>query len=287
MGRLPPSPPSRPGPTPAEMYDQYFGPAMFEPWAHQLLARAAPGAGERALDLACGTGIVARQLAPLIGPAGRLVALDLRSTMLTRARRRPAPGGAVARWLRGDALALPLADGVFDLVVCQQGLQFFPDRPQALREVRRVLAAGGRAAFAVWRELARQSLFQDVVAAEVRHLAPLGVTEGHAAAPFRLGDAGELASLFEQAGFAAVEVQAHTQEVHFPDPDRFVANNELAYAAVMPEYLTDPATFAAYLAAIERDLAPALQRHRRGDRLSFPMQSHLVLARAPEQTGGP
>jgi ubiquinone/menaquinone biosynthesis C-methylase UbiE len=268
------------------MYDQYFGPAMFEPWAQRLLALAAPRAGERVLDLACGTGIVSRQLAPLIGPAGRLVALDLRSAMLAAARRRApdgAPGGGL---LRGDALALPLAGGTFDLVVCQQGLQFFSDRPRALREVRRVLAAGGRAAFAVWRELARQSLFQDVVAAEVRHLAPLGVTEGHAAAPFRLGDPGELRALFEQAGFAEVEVRAHTQEVHFPDPDGFVARNELAYAAVMPEYLADPPAFDAYVTAIERDLAPALQRHRRGDRLSFPMQSHLVLAHAPGQRGG-
>jgi ubiquinone/menaquinone biosynthesis C-methylase UbiE len=273
-------------PTAAEMYDRYFGPAMFEPWGRRLLELAGVRAGERVLDLACGTGIVSRQLAPLAGPTGRLVALDLRSSMLGMARRRAVPEGAAVGWLRGDALALPLADGMFDLVVCQQGLQFFADRPRALREVRRVLVAGGRAAFAVWRELARQSLFQDVVAAEVRHLAPLGVTEGHAAAPFRLSHPAELTELFEQAGFPAIEVLAHSQEVHFPDPDRFVANNELAYAAVMPQYLAEPAAFDAYVAAIERDLAPALQRYRRGDRLSFPLETHLVLARTPEQSGG-
>ncbi len=263
---------------PAEIYDRYYGPAMFAPWAEVLLQLAAPRPGERALDLACGTGIVTRQLAPRLGPGGSLVAVDLRPTMLAVARSLPPPEGAAVDWRQGDAMALALPGGAFDLVVCQQGLQFFADRAAALREVRRVLAPGGRAAFAVWREVAQQGVFQALVAAEIRHLAPLGITAAHANAPFVLGDPAELRGLFEGAGFGRIEVLARRLDASFTEPDRFVARSELAYASVMPEYLRQPAAFRAYVAAIERDVQPVIEQQRQGDRLIFPMHAHLVLA---------
>jgi ubiquinone/menaquinone biosynthesis C-methylase UbiE len=278
-GRVPASDPAAtPAFGPAEMYDRYYGPAIFGPWAGVLLQLGAPRAGERVLDLACGTGIVSRQLAPLVGPSGALVAADLRETMLAVARSHPAPAGATIDWRQADASALPLPDRAFDLVVCQQGLQFFPDRPAALRHVRRVLVPGGRAAFAVWQALPRQPVFAELAAAELRHLAPLGITAAHATAPFSLGDAGELRRLFEEAGFSRVEVLDRAHEVRFSAPDDFVANSELAYAGVMPDYLKDPAAFQRFVEAIERELQPTLQRHRQGDHLVFPLHANLVLA---------
>ncbi len=99
---------------PAEIYDQYFVPAIFVPWTRVLLEHAAPKASEHVLDVACGTGVVARSVAPLIGPESKVVALDVSSDMLAVARALPAPAGAVIEWREGDALALP--DGPFDLV---------------------------------------------------------------------------------------------------------------------------------------------------------------------------
>jgi ubiquinone/menaquinone biosynthesis C-methylase UbiE len=112
---------------PAETYEQYFVPAMFIPWATILLRYASPQPGERVLDVACGTGIVARLAAPLVGSNGQVVALDINSAMLAVARTLPAPSGATIHWQEGNAMALPSPDDAFDVVLCQHGLQFVPD----------------------------------------------------------------------------------------------------------------------------------------------------------------
>lgn len=144
---------------PAKAYEQYLRPAIAEPFSRVLLDRAAPRQGQRILDLACGTGIVARRAAPMIGIEGRGVALDISPAILDVARALPAPAGAETEWLRGDAIALDLPDKAFDPVLCQQGLQFFSDRKAALREMRRVLAVDGHAVFwCVARPRARSTL---------------------------------------------------------------------------------------------------------------------------------
>src|SRR4051794_35688658 len=123
--------------TPAEMYERYFVPAMFRPWARVLLEHAVPQAGERVLDVACGTGVVAREAAPLVGPLGQVVGVDMSSAMLAVASSLPVPAGAPISWQEGSALALPCEDGAFDIVLCQHGLPFFPQRAPAAREMRR------------------------------------------------------------------------------------------------------------------------------------------------------
>ena len=96
---------------PAEMFDRYFGPALFTPWASVLLEHAAPRPGERVLDLACGTGTVARRVAPIIGATGTVTALDISPSMLAVARARQAPDGAAIEWREGDAVARDGDDG--------------------------------------------------------------------------------------------------------------------------------------------------------------------------------
>ncbi len=113
---------------PAQAYESYFVPALFVPWTAVLLEHAAPRPGERVLDVACGTGVVARNAAPLVGSEGKVAALDISPAMLDVARSLPAPAGARIDWHEGSALALPFPSEAFDLVLCQQGLQFFPDR---------------------------------------------------------------------------------------------------------------------------------------------------------------
>jgi ubiquinone/menaquinone biosynthesis C-methylase UbiE len=108
----------------AEIYEEYLVPAIFEPWARNLLDRAAPRPGERVLDVACGSGIVARLAAEQVGAAGTVVGVDINPGMIAVARKNA--GAAGVEWKEGNATALPLPDGSFDLVTCQQGLQFFP-----------------------------------------------------------------------------------------------------------------------------------------------------------------
>ena len=137
----------------AEVYQRHMVPAIFGPWAEDLLGLAAPQAGERVLDVACGTGVVTRLAAQRVGSSGAVVGLDLNPGMLTVARTLTPPEGAQIEWREGNVTAIPLSDGAIDLVLCQQGLQFFPDRPGALREMRRVLRPSGRMALSVWRPM--------------------------------------------------------------------------------------------------------------------------------------
>jgi ubiquinone/menaquinone biosynthesis C-methylase UbiE len=134
-----------------EAYDRLLVGPVFEPWARELVQRATLRRGASVLDLACGPGTVARLVAERIGDAGRVVACDLSPGMLAVASAVPgARGAAPIEYVESSADALPLADAACDVVVCQQGLQFFPDRRAARNEMRRVLRDGGTVALAVW-----------------------------------------------------------------------------------------------------------------------------------------
>ena len=195
---------SQPQPTnPAEVYENYFVPSMFLPWASILLSQAAPQSGDRVLDVACGTGIVARQVAPLVGASGQVFALDMNPAMLGVARTRPAPLGATIAWQEGNAMALPFPVGAVYLVLCQHGLQFFTNRPAAVREMRRVLAPKGRALAIVLQALEQHPVFEALMESVARHLA---IPLSEVMTPFALHDAEELASLFTASGFNKVDI---------------------------------------------------------------------------------
>ncbi len=119
-----------------------------EPWVRRLVDVAALQAAEHVLDVACGTGFVARFAAQRVGTVGRVVGVDLNASMIEAARAASGRDAATTvEWRTGDAAALPFESGIFDVVLCQQGVQFFPDRLLALREMRRVLRLEGRLAF--------------------------------------------------------------------------------------------------------------------------------------------
>ena len=131
-----------------ELYERYLVPAITSVWAADLIGRARPNPGEAALDIACGTGAVTRLAAERM-VSGRVVGLDFNPGMLAVARSVPNSGVAI-EWFEGSALSLPFDDSSFDVVFCQLGLQFFPDRPLALREMKRVLVPSGRIALSVY-----------------------------------------------------------------------------------------------------------------------------------------
>lgn len=138
----------------ADVYERALVPAVFAPWAPQVVALAEPRPGERVLDVACGTGVVARLASQRVGRIGKVVGLDLNPGMLAVAAASAAGQSSAAApitWQEASAIKMPLPDAAFDIVYCQLGLQFFPDRPAALREMYRVLVPGGRLGLMVWR----------------------------------------------------------------------------------------------------------------------------------------
>lgn len=266
----------QPQPTnPAEMYEQYFVPAMFLPWAGILLRRAALQAGESVLDVACGTGIVARQAAPLVGADGRVAALDMNPAMLRVARSVPAPPGASIHWHEGNAMTLPFPEGAFDAVLCQHGLQFFPDRAAAAREMHRVLRPTGRAVAIVLQSLAQHPVFEALMESVARQLSlPIAAV----VTPFGLSDADELRALFSTAGFKGVEIFSESTQVRFPEPERFVPLAVTSSAAAVPAFaqLEAPAR-AALVATVRQEVEPVIRRFREADVIAFPMYAHVAV----------
>ncbi|MCP8686544.1 class I SAM-dependent methyltransferase [Marinobacterium sedimentorum] len=261
---------------PAETYEHYFVPAMFLPWATLLLRHAAPQAGERVLDVACGTGIVARQAAPMVGADGQVVAIDMNPAMLAVARAQPVPSGATINWQEGNAMALPSPDGAFDVVLCQHGLQFMPDPVGALSEMHRVLAPGGRALVIVLQALGRHPVFEALMESVARQLSlPVSAVM----TPFALHDADELRALCTAAGFKKVDILLESTKVRFPEPERFVPLAVSSSAAAVPAFAQlDAPARAALLEAVRVEVEPTVRKYSDADSVSFPMFAHIAVA---------
>ena len=192
----------------AETYEDIYVPRIFIPWARLLADVAQLRPGEAVLDIATGPGSVARVAAERVGPNGRVVGSDISEAMIGIARQKPQlTEAAPIEYLIGPAAPLPVEDASFNVVLCQQGLQFFPDPVAALREMYRVLKPGGRVALAVWREIAMQPSFAAVDAA-LRECLPPDLADPYGA-PFRGPDAQRLTSLATDAGLSDVRVEAH------------------------------------------------------------------------------
>ncbi len=205
--------------TAPELYQRYLVPAITAPWAADLVERAALRAGERVLDVACGTGVVARAAAERVGDTGRVAALDLNPGMLAVARALPQASTTIA-WLEGSVLALPLPDAAFDVVLCQLGLQFFPDRPLALWEMYLVLIPGGRLALNVFGPLAHNPAPHALSDAVDRHLGPGASATKRT--EHALADPGEVAGLLADAGFRGIAIATATKIIRFPSPADYV-----------------------------------------------------------------
>lgn len=190
----------------ADVYAEFFVPALFAEWAPRVAAAAEVCGGDRVLDVACGTGVLARDCA---GRGGAITGLDRNAGMLAVARRT-----AGIDWREGMAEDLPFADGTFDTVVSQFGLMFFDDRAMALAEMWRVLTPGGRLAVAVWGSLEETPGYT----AMTNLLAKLFGEETADAirAPYCLGDREALAALFEGAGIPDARIETQDGTARFP-----------------------------------------------------------------------
>jgi SAM-dependent methyltransferase len=256
----------------AEVYERYLVPAVFAPWAPLVIKAAGVRTGESVLDVACGTGVVARLAAERVGSAGRVVGLDLNGSMLAVARSLPPPPGAAIEWLEASALAMPLPSSSFVVVLCQHGLQQFTDRPSALAEIERVMRPGGRFAACVWAGIERSPGPAALAEALERHV---GVAvASNRRAPFSFGDADELERLVSGARLRDVEVRTLAHTTRFSSPAKLVEY----YLAGTP--VTTLGTIAEEaVAAVVRDVSSALERYVSSDGLAVPMEAHVVAAR--------
>lgn len=200
----------------AENYEKYFVPVIGAPLAADLIAHAAPRPDERVLDLACGTGVVARLAAARLGPDASIVGIDINPDMVAVARATNPNGSLDFR--QASAEQLPCPDESVDLVLCSLGAQFFPDRHVALTEVRRVLAPGGRLALNGPGPI--PEIFAMLEAALSRHVS------ADAAAflrrVFSLHEPAEVRELLTTAGFQDVDATATVRTLQLPAPRAFV-----------------------------------------------------------------
>ncbi len=205
------------GGNPPANYERFFVPAIGAPLAADLLSLAALRPGERVLDVACGTGVVARLASQQVGDTGTVVGLDVNPGMLAVARSATPPGLPV-EWHEASAEAMLLPDASFDVVLCQMGLQFMPDKPAALREMRRVLAHGGRLVLNVPGPTPR--LFTIMGEALARHVG--AEAAGFVDHVFSLHNTAEVQDLVSGAGFHDVSVQSDTKPLRLPAPEVFL-----------------------------------------------------------------
>ncbi len=194
----------------ADIYDEFFVPALFSEWAPRVVAAAGLTPGLDALDVACGTGVLAREALVKVCSTGHVVGLDCNDGMLATAARR---AGAID-WRKGQAEHLPFADASFDAVISQFGLMFFDDPGTALREMWRVLRPGGRLAVAVWAPLDQTPGYRAMTALIHRLF---GARAADALrAPYSLGDPDMLRDLFLGAGISGVRIDTLGGAATFP-----------------------------------------------------------------------
>jgi SAM-dependent methyltransferase len=250
----------------ATAYEDFFVPAMFGEWAPRVADAGCIEAGARVLDVACGTGVVAREAARRVGPEGKVVGLDANPGMLAVAARL-APSLA---WQQGDAHELPFESGSFDVVVSQFGLMFFADRVRALREMLRVVAPGGRIAVCVWDALENAPAY----ALEVELLEQYA---GKAAAnalraPFVLGDRQEVERLFELAGAASIAAKTVAGTGRFPSARAMLEADLRGWLPLVGIVIAEP-QIEALLARAEEVFRPYVDAH---GVLLCPAPAHIV-----------
>lgn len=250
----------------AVAYEELHVPALFQQWAGRVLDAVRVEPGDRVLDVACGTGVLAREAAARVGPTGFIAGLDPGAGMLAVAERL-AP---TIEWRQGAAEALPYPDQTFDAVVSQFGLMFFSDRRKALHEMVRVLTPRGRLAIAVWDVLQNSPAYS----IEVALLERIGGQRAADAlrAPFVLGDRKELTALFESAGIASPVITTHAGTARFPSIRSMVEADLRGWLPVMGVVLKED-QIQRILEEAESVLEPYLTAE---GRVLFDLPAHII-----------
>ena len=239
--------------------------------AAKLVRFADINRGQRVLDVACGTGVVARAASERVGRHGRVVGVDLNPGMIAVAQSLPATDGAPIEWLERSALNLGLDDASFDVVLCQQGLQFFPDKAAALREMRRVLGNNGRLALSVWNNV---GIYNTAVSSALAQFMSSDIAARFNASR-KVPSADELKYLAIEAGFSAVRVTVSCIDIDLPHIDKFV----LDHLAATPVASSIGAATAEARKKIGNSAKEQLQRYAHGGGITYPEETHVLTAK--------
>lgn len=255
----------------AAAYDTLLAPALFQAWTDRVLEAAAVGPGQRVLDVACGTGVLARRAAARVGPAGSVSGVDINPAMLAVAQSL-APE---IDWRQGPAESLPHEDQGFDAVVCQFGLMLFSDPAAAASEMLRVLKPGGRVAVAVFDALenipayeAMAEVYERVVGRDVADTLRF---------PFSMGDQDRLLGLFDAAGAASPEIRTQRAFACFDNVRSMVMADVRGWFPFAQIALED-----AQIEGVVTEAEQALGPFRTADgQVEFAVPVHIVTATRP------
>ena len=261
--------------TAPELYERYLVPAITSLWAADLVERARPAPGERVLDIACGTGIVARTAFERMG-AGRVVGIDINAGMLEVARH-SGPHGAAIEWVEGSALDLPFPNASFDVVLCQLGLQFFPEKPIALQEMYRVLVPDGHLALSVYTSIENTPIAAALADALDHHLGPDASSVKRS--EHALSDAEEIRRLLVAPGFRDVALHTVRQIIRFTSPREYVRLQIRATPMAALVESLDEERRNTTIDAITTSLTIALSSDRSRRELESPQEALVVTAR--------
>lgn len=189
-------------------YEKYVVPAFSKAWAQEIVNRACLLGGEKVLDVACGTGLVARVAAEKIKDGGIIHGIDINEAMIKKAKEIETG----INWHHGDVMKLPFSDNSFDVILCQQGLQYFPNPTLALKEMNRVLVEKGRILLSVWRDIKYSPFYESL--REILGKYVNGKAASMLSAAYSLGDAGKVEELFAGAGFRNRNMEIHIVSKH-------------------------------------------------------------------------
>src|SRR3984957_16026367 len=253
-------------------YDRYLVPLIFESFAQDIAQRVAALSPRTILETAAGSGVVTRALTPRLPPDASYVVTDLNQPMVDYAASRQ-PRDARIKWRQADALALPFENAAFDLVCCQFGAMFFPDRTSGYREARRVLKPGGHFLFSVWDRI-EENVFADDVTNALAKIFPTDPPRFLARTPHGYHDTALIRSELEEAGFSRVVIETRAEQSRASSP-RLPA---VAYCQGTPLRDESEARDAGRLeAATDYAASKIANRHGSGE-VAAKIQAHVIVA---------
>jgi len=253
----------------ARNYERYFVPAVGRPAAGRLLEAAELQAGEHVLDVACGTGVVARMAREAVGPGAKVAGLDVNAAMLEVARE-VTPAAMDIEWIESPAEDMPIEDGSRDVALCGMGLQFFGDREAGLHEMRRVLTGDGRAVLSLPGPV--PPVFQAFERGLANHVGPQAAR--FASAVFSLHDPDEIRDLARGAGFGAVRIESAVASLPVSPPEQFLW--EYVHSTPLADALA--AAGAEHRAELEREVCGAWREFVDDGRLVLEVNMTTVVA---------
>lgn len=254
-------------------YEEYLVPGIFKPWAEKLVHLSSPAPGSTILDVACGTGIVARTAASSLGSDARVTGLDINQQMLNKASEMSEKSGLEIEWKQGDASQLPFEDNQFDHLFCQQAMQFFTDPKQVLKEMHRVMKSEGTLALSILRPINHNPAYQILADRLEEHA---GETAGTMMrSPFPDWNQKTIRTMVAEAGFEDIQIHLEIISMRYPSPEEFL-RREAASSPLAEEIETmDPER----RKKLVTDLKHSLEVYTDSRGVVFPMETYIIVAK--------